>query len=397
MSRPLSPASGRAIRTARSVLVWVVALAHPVLVFAVVWPGLYPPPVGWPRLLLPTLALTLPLAVIVRRAPVLTVYAMLLGLVGVASLEPTWYPMTDAIHTVREAQIVMVDLALGYLASIRPRRVSAAMAALVAVVQVGSVVAFPIGQGVTISVSVAAILGVATVWLVGQSIWQRRRYQQAQLAQAEAQAVQAERLRIARELHDMIAHSIGVIAIQAGMGRRVIDHQPAQARDALAAIEDTSRETLAGLRRMLVGLRRTEADADAAPTDPAPGLADLDGLIERSRHAGVTVEVRQEGTPRPLPPAVDLSAYRIIQEAVTNVARHAGVDRCDVAVQLHDGLLSIEVTDDGGGATGAPGPGYGIPGMRERVSLLHGEFDAGPRPEGGFRVTARIPVPEEVR
>jgi signal transduction histidine kinase len=169
------------------------------------------------------------------------------------------------------------------------------------------------------------------------------------------------------------------------MGNRVIDTRPAQARDALRAIEDTSRDTLAGLRRMLGALRRS----DHEPVAPL-GMADLDGLVARSFDAGVRVAVEWRGERRPLPPDIDLSAYRIIQESVTNVTRHAGTDQCEVIVDQRDGELSIEVTDNGRG--GSPGPGYGIRGMRERVGLLDGEFTAGPRADGGFRVAARIPV-----
>jgi signal transduction histidine kinase len=232
------------------------------------------------------------------------------------------------------------------------------------------------------------LLALGVAWLLGQSIRQRREYADVQRRQTAVQAVQAERLRIARELHDMIAHSIGVIAIQAGVGSRVIESQPAEARNALTVIEDTSRETLAGLRRMLGALRR--AEPDPASTEPSPGLADLDRLVLRSLDAGVRVDVRRHGDERPLPADLDLSAYRIIQEAVTNVVRHANTDECRVSLDYGEDELSLEIIDDGAG--GAPGTGYGIPGMRERVSLLHGDFTAGPRPEGGFRVSARIPV-----
>jgi signal transduction histidine kinase len=171
------------------------------------------------------------------------------------------------------------------------------------------------------------------------------------------------------------------------MGRRVIESQPGEARQALTVIEDTGRETLFALRRMVGTLRHEHGGAGLEPT---PGLADLGRLAERSRAAGLRVDIRDSGG-RPLPADIDLSAYRIVQEAVTNVARHAGTDRCAVVVERRPDLLVITVTDDGRG--GVPGAGYGITGMRERVNLLHGEFDAGPRPEGGFRVTARIPVP----
>ncbi|MFE5039272.1 sensor histidine kinase [Streptomyces sp. NPDC056683] len=235
------------------------------------------------------------------------------------------------------------------------------------------------------------IVMTAFAWIVGSWIRLRQTHTEALRTQAAKQAVQDERLRIARELHDMVAHSIGVIAIQAGAASRVIETQPASAREALSAIEDTSRETLAGLRRMLVALR--EADSDHAESAPAPGLADVERLAATAADAGVRVEVRWSGTRRPLPPEIDLSAYRIIQESVTNVVRHAGAARCRVSVDYMEEELSIEVTDEGrGGAPTSVGSGYGLVGMRERVGLLHGQFSAGPRPEGGYRVAARLPV-----
>ena len=186
----------------------------------------------------------------------------------------------------------------------------------------------------------------------------------------------AERLRIARELHDIVAHSIGIIAIQAGSGRRVFDARPDEARDAMATIEATSRETLSGLRRMVTGLRRAEPEPGPgqAPLGPAPGLADIERLAATTLDAGVQVDVDWHGSREPLPADIDASAFRIIQEA------------------MPDGQLSIEVTDSGHGGTAA-GTGYGITGMRERAALLGGDFSAGPRPGGGFRVTARLPLP----
>ncbi len=217
-------------------------------------------------------------------------------------------------------------------------------------------------------------------------------------AQAAAQTAMAERLRIARELHDVVAHSIGIIAIQAGAARRVFDARPAEARDALAAIEAASRETLSGLRRMVTGLRRAELGPgpEQAPLGPAPGLADLEQLAAMTLDAGVKVDVDWHGSRAPLPADIDLSAFRIIQEAVTNVVRHAGTGQCQVLIDQQDGQLSIEVTDSGHGGSTA-GTGYGIIGMRERATLLGGDFSAGPRPGGGFRVAARLPVPAPAR
>ncbi|MEZ0068252.1 signal transduction histidine kinase [Streptacidiphilus sp. MAP12-20] len=242
-------------------------------------------------------------------------------------------------------------------------------------------------------------------WMIGNSIRTRRRFTAAARAQATEQAITEERLRIARELHDMVAHSIGIIAIQAGVGSRVIDSQPAEARAALQAIEATSRETLSGLRRTLVALRQADPEpgSQLAPLAPAPGLDDLERLAEATSQAGIRVHLAWHGERRPLPGDIDLSAYRIVQEAVTNVVRHAGTRHCRVSIDYGAEELSLEVVDDGRGVApvhGMPGvhpaqagAGFGITGMRERVSLLHGEFSAGARPEGGFRVSARLPLP----
>ena len=189
------------------------------------------------------------------------------------------------------------------------------------------------------------VLTTVIAWLAGDSLRQAAERVEARRAQAQAQAAVNERLRIARELHDMVAHSIGIIAIQAGVGRRVIDTQPAEARNALAAIEATSRETLAGLRQMLGVLRRADARADRRPAGrQRPGLADLDRLAATTRDAGVRVEVQWLGPRRPLPADIELSAFRIIQEAVTNVVRHAGTGHCQVTVDYRDEELAIEVT-----------------------------------------------------
>jgi signal transduction histidine kinase len=231
-------------------------------------------------------------------------------------------------------------------------------------------------------------------WLIGNSI----RQAQAQAELVAAQTAMAERLRIARELHDMVAHSIGIIAIQAGSGRRVFNARPGEARDALAAIEATSRETLSGLRRMVKGLRNADLEAGLrqAPLDPAPGLAGIERLAAMTLDAGVKVDVDWHGSREPLPADIDASAFRIIQEAVTNVVRHAGPGQCRVSIERQHGQLAIEVTDSGRGGSPA-GTGYGITGMRERAALLGGDFSAGPRPGGGFRVAARLPVPAPAR
>jgi signal transduction histidine kinase len=230
-------------------------------------------------------------------------------------------------------------------------------------------------------------------WLIGTASRQGREYAQSQ----GTHAATAERFRISRELHDNVAHSIGLIAVLAGAAGRVIDTQPKEAREALGSIEMTSRDTLTGLQRMLNALRNAEpgADRDAVPLASAHGLTDLDQLAAQAAGAGVRVDVTWRGERRQLPPEIDLSAFRIIQEAVTNVVRHSGTHACRVDVGFESDELAIEIVDNGHGPArvgrGGEG-GFGLLGMRERVAMLSGQFSAGPRPEGGFRVAARLPA-----
>jgi signal transduction histidine kinase len=200
-----------------------------------------------------------------------------------------------------------------------------------------------------------------------------------------------ERLRIARDLHDVIGHNISLINVQASMGLDLIDSQPEQARAALSAIKSASKEALEELRTMLTPLR----GEDAAPRSPAPGLDRLPELIELTRAAGINVEVEVAGKAPPLPAAVQLAAYRIIQESLTNVARHAGHARVTVRVIYNDANVHVQIDDDGKAPSGmgsAIGAGSGIAGMRERATALGGDLSAGFRHGGGFRVSARLPV-----
>jgi signal transduction histidine kinase len=231
--------------------------------------------------------------------------------------------------------------------------------------------------------------------------------------EAEARrAVTEERLRIARELHDVVAHSMSVIAVQSAVGGHVMDTQPEEARHALAAIEATSRSALTEMRRLLGVLRQDGEPAGSLV--PSPGLADLAPLVAQVGEAGLKVWVQVDGERGPVPPGVDLSAYRIIQEALTNVIKHAGPATACVRVSYEKGAVALEITDDGpgrndgrrGAAPGRPdgsradavtspfSTGHGIIGMRERVAVFGGEFAAGPRDSGGFRVFARLPIPE---
>jgi signal transduction histidine kinase len=221
----------------------------------------------------------------------------------------------------------------------------------------------------------------------------RDRAMQSGRARAEEARRRAseERLRIARELHDVLAHNISLMNVQAGVALHLIDDQPEQARTALTAIKEASNEALTELRSVLDVLRQRD---ESAPRSPAPGLRDIDELIARSEGAGVEITTRIEGTPRPLPAKTDLAAYRIIQEALTNVRRHAGPAHVTVAIGYGPTDLTLDVHDDGAGAGAPPASGGdGIPGMRERAVALGGELSAGPRAGGGFRVAAALPVP----
>ncbi len=328
-------------------------------------------------------------AFLLRRRPLTALAVMLGGAVATMALKPI---MPASALQIPIAGAVGIEIC--YLAVTRTRRVSATGLAMV-----GACLLIPGPGGVNLAQLRGGVAVVTIIaWLIGHSIRQAQAQAGQRRAQAAARTVMAERLRIARELHDIVAHSIGIIAIQAGAGRRVFDARPAEARDALAAIEATSRETLSGLRRMVTGLRRDEQGPGPgrAPLGPAPGLADIEPLAAMTLDAGVKVNVDWRGSREPLPADIDLSAFRIIQEAVTNVVRHSGTSQCLVSIDQQDGQLSIEVTDSGRGA-GVAGTGYGITGMRERAALLGGDFSAGPRPGGGFRVAVRLPVPAPAR
>ena len=208
----------------------------------------------------------------------------------------------------------------------------------------------------------------------------------ASLAQAE------ERLRIARELHDVLAHSISVISVQATVGEHLAATDPAAARRALQTIGDVSRSSMGELRQMLSLLRddTSAGSPEAVAYQPAYGLADLEPLVDTYRSAGLPVRTGTTGQPRRLPAAADLCAYRIVQEALTNTLKHAGPSRAVVALDYRADALLVEIADDGSGSTGTR-TGHGLVGMRERTALLGGRFQAGSEPAGGYRVRATIP------
>jgi signal transduction histidine kinase len=228
-------------------------------------------------------------------------------------------------------------------------------------------------------------------FVLGRMTFNRRRRIVREREIATRQAVAAERATIARELHDVVAHHMSVMVVQAGAARAVSDSDPAATAEALRQIEASGRTGLTEMRRLLEVLK---AEGDGNGKAPQPGLERLDELLEAMRASGLPVETVVEGEPRPLPPGVDLSAYRIVQEALTNVLRHAAGANARVVVRYQQDAVELEVADDG------PGPaedleaagGHGLIGMRERVQLFGGEVEAGPRPGGGFLVRARLPT-----
>ncbi|MFG3207219.1 sensor histidine kinase [Streptomyces sp. NPDC048192] len=249
----------------------------------------------------------------------------------------------------------------------------------------------------------------ALAWVLGDSMRTRRAYF-AQLEERAARlekereaqskvAVAAERARIARELHDVVAHNVSVMVVQADGAAYVLDAAPDQARKALETISSTGRQALAEMRRLL-GVLRTGEHQEGGEYVPQPDVEQIDDLVEQCRNAGLPVDFKVEGTPRPLPSGVELTAYRIVQEALTNTRKHGGPNAgASVRLVYFDDGLGLLVEDDGKGAPhelyeegGADGRGHGLIGMRERVGMVGGTLDAGPRPGGGFRISALLPL-----
>ena len=318
-----------------------------------------------------------------RRYPV-----AVLGLVSAATLiyfvadyppGPVWFGLLVAYAT----------------ATVLGHRLAAGAAA------VGGFLVFPwlgvlLGRGGSPSPLFLSTLAAGLLILFGAAEGVRvRRLRQAEAVRARQEAADRraseERLRIARDLHDVLAHNISLISVQAGVALHVNEALPEQARSALTAIRGASGEALAELRSALDALRQT---GDAAPRLPAPGAGQLDTLAARARLAGLDAALDVEGTPVPLPAPLDLAVYRIAQEALTNVIRHAGATAVSIALRYGHRDVVLRVQDDGGGAPRAPasGAGSGIAGMRERARALGGTLQAEPGPQGGFSVVARLPL-----
>ncbi|WP_432248468.1 sensor histidine kinase [Streptomyces sanyensis] len=265
------------------------------------------------------------------------------------------------------------------------------------------------GPGGRVFFTVVMALPFVLAWVLGDSVRTRRAYfaqleeratrlEKEREAQAKV-AVAAERARIARELHDVVAHNVSVMVVQADGAAYVLDSAPDQAKQALETISGTGRQALAEMRRLL-GVLRTGDAPESGEYVPQPDVGQIEDLVEQVRGAGLTVDFRVEGTPRPLPSGVELTAYRIVQEALTNTRKHGGPEAgASVRLVYFDDGLGLLVEDDGRGAShelyedgGADGRGHGLIGMRERVGMVGGTLDAGPRPGGGFRISALLPL-----
>ena len=313
--------------------------------------------------------------VVRRRWPIAVLVA-----VSLTSIASAW---VDHSQDLAFALVVAAYTAAAYVDRERFVRISVPVAVGAAVA--GTVIADPHTNWV--EVLVAATFTTGLPMLLGRISYNRRRRIAAEQERAARDAVMQERARIARELHDVVAHAMSVMVVQAGAARRVMDDDPAAAKGAIARIEATGRDGMAEMRRLIGILKEDAAEAERTPQ---PGLADLDGLLETVRASGVGVELITEGEPRALSSGLDLTAYRVVQEALTNVMKHAGPAHARVLLRWMAVALEIEVADDGRGPT-TPAGGQGLIGMRERVALFGGTLSSGARPGRGFELRATLP------
>ena len=325
-----------------------------------------------------------------RRAPIAAAWILMLGMVGEGV-------SMDALNSLAE---LLSGLLIAYAVP-RYEPVERAMWAVPALVLAIVVhrAASPGSQGVNDVIFDIAVVTMA--WVLGAAA--RSRHLRAEEAErraaeiertrdlAEREAAADERVRIARELHDIVAHALGVIAVQAGAAEAVMESDPAQARETVASIRERARESVTEMRRVLGLLREDNTNG----REPQPTLGDVEALVGHVRDSGLAVDLQVEGHPRPLAPGVELSAFRIVQEALTNVTKHARADSAHVRLCYGSRTLEIEVTDNGRGPNSdARESGYGLVGVRERVALLEGTLEAGPRETGGYSLRAQLPLTE---
>jgi signal transduction histidine kinase len=385
----LTVATMRLLRARPSLVDGVLAAGLGVLAQVMVWSGR----VAGPRVAVAALFLLVGFPLIVRRRAPLVPVVLLMTAIAAQSVATS-----DAAEG---APLLLPALASAYaVAAYGTRRVALA-GLLVAMAGCGVQVAFdPLARtSEQLWAAAVFVLLVAAAWLVGLAVQGRREASalQAQTEQAEeAQraAIAAERVRIARELHDMIAHNVSVVVVQSVAAQGVLEDQPARAREPLAHIERSGRQALTELRRLLDVTR----DQDEPPElrEPQPGLAQLAALVDSVSSTGLLVTLQVDGEPPPDSAAVGLSVYRIVQESLTNVLKHTGDARVSVRVSCGAEAVDVVVEDDGPGrsANGTAPPGYGLAGMRERAALFGGTFTAGNRVAGGFEVRAHLPLPQ---
>jgi signal transduction histidine kinase len=291
----------------------------------------------------------------------------------------------------------LVGLSASVLFGMRPKR-SEAVGGFAFLMAVGGIIVLNDPRGAPgdflwnfVTFAIAWIIGLSVAGKFREVDEARERAARAEHEREERArlAVADERARIARELHDVVGHSVSVMTVQATAVRRTLEPDQVKEREALLVVEQTGREALAEMRRVVGVLRRPE---EAPALAPQPSLEHLDRLLESAREAGLPVELRVEGTPVQLAAGLDLTAYRLVQEGLTNALKHARAQQAEVVVRYADGHVELSVSDDGpGGGDGDKG-GHGLVGMRERISVYGGELEAGPRPEGGYLLSARLPI-----
>jgi signal transduction histidine kinase len=356
------------------------------------------------------LAVTLPLA-LRRRFPLAAASAAIVAfVVSRVALAPDFpfLPAWESYATVWACWLALYSAVVHHRET--PRRAAVVLAALVLLLfgeivrevfihEGGAFQGLPLNQGFQVAYNGAFLVWPLVLGAAVRSLRKRERQLAAQTVELQREreenarrAVLDERVRIARELHDVVAHHVSVMGVQAGAARRVLGRRPDQAAEVLSSIEASSRQAVVELHRLLGFLRR---DGQADELAPQPDLAQLRDLVRDAGHGELRVELVVEGEPRELPATLELSAYRVIQEALTNARKHSGGTTATVRVDYRAAELAVEVLDDGGDGTAARGEtigGHGLLGMRERVSLHCGHLRAGPRPDGGFAVHATFPL-----
>ena len=357
-----------------------IALGAGISTLAIVQLASYDEP-WWAKIAAAASAVVLGVAAALRARYPLLLLSLLVAALPLGVLLPKHFSDVEAIG-------LFVVLAIYSGAAHTGGRRAVVAGLLTSAVTLGAIVGDPEELNVSAFVYFSLIAGGP--WVAGRVV-RRRRLSEARLEREKAAAEAAiveERARIARELHDVVAHAIGVIVLQARGGRRLLDEEPDETRQALDTIDRTASQALEEMRRLLGLLRESNEQLALAPP---PTLARLDELVVRVRGAGLPVELTIEGEPAELPPGVDLSAYRIVQEALTNSLKHAGPASARVTVRFVDGALDVEICDDGTGIGNGDGTGHGLVGIRERVAIFGGDVEAGPRADGGYVVRARPP------